>query len=427
MFSSEHSSTVNSGRRHRVDVLRSGHSSSSSHYPSASSPNADESFAPATPMQTLPHPSTPSGIDDYALPLPPAYMTSTPKFESFASYTKTVNTVYQVFGANVSSAATAQMRRASRGFYSKNDILQARQETKPRHSTQDHLDRVLDNAQATDEEPVLAKLKSLKIERQRKEELISEKIEDLTRRRRDWPAVHTSEAEAIIADTLRARGMISSLPGAEVEGKDIVKLRAGEWLNDEVINFYGVMVRLRSEEAKKRRDKGMPREGDEDLLDVWVFSSFFYAKLSEVGYSGVKRWSKKFDVFKKDIIILPVNLGNAHWVCAAINLKKKRFEYYDSMGRMNHAVTGKLREYLAAEHLEKKKSKLDLSDWEDYCNPKTPQQNNGYDCGIFTSQFIECLSREGGHFDFEQRNMPYLRKKMVREIKQMQLLPEQWL
>lgn len=170
---------------------------------------------------------------------------------------------------------------------------------------------------------------------------------------------------------MRTRGIISSLPGAEVEYKDIVKLRAGEWLNDEIINFYGVMVRIRSEEAKKRRDKGCPQEGDEDLLDVWVFSSFFFAKLQEVGYAGVKRWSKKvgqssaheednetwmsgrilnvlraehflsqFDVFKKDIIILPVNLGNAHWVCAAINLKKKRFEYYDSMGRMNHAVTG---------------------------------------------------------------------------------------
>jgi hypothetical protein len=46
----------------------------------------------------------------------------------------------------------------------------------------------------------------------------------------------------------------------------------------------------------------------------------------------------QFDVFKKDIIILPVNLGNAHWVCAAINIREKRFEYYDSMGNPDKGV-----------------------------------------------------------------------------------------
>jgi sentrin-specific protease 1 len=67
-----------------------------------------------------------------------------------------------------------------------------------------------------------------------------------------------------------------------------------------------------------------------------------------------------------------------------------------------------------------------LSDWENYYNPKTPQQANGYDCGVFTSQFIECLSRRDGHFDFDQKNMPYLRRKMIHEIKLMELAPEQW-
>ena len=80
----------------------------------------------------------------------------------------------------------------------------------------------------------------------------------------------------------------------------------------------------------------------------------------------------------------------------------------------------KLREYVEAEHMDKKKKPIDLSEWADYSNPRTPQQSNGYDCGVFTSQFIECLSRRDGHFDFEQKNMPYLRKKMIHEIKTMQ-------
>ena len=56
------------------------------------------------------------------------------------------------------------------------------------------------------------------------------------------------------------------------------------------------------------------------------------------GLNQCKLIQRQFDIFKKDIIIMPINLGNAHWVCAAINISKKRFEYYDSMGRINYAV-----------------------------------------------------------------------------------------
>jgi sentrin-specific protease 1 len=86
-----------------------------------------------------------------------------------------------------------------------------------------------------------------------------------------------------------------------------------------------------------------------------------------------------------------------------------------------------LRKYVEEEHLTKKNAPIDLSDWEDYSNPKTPQQSNGFDCGVFTCQFIECLSRKDGHFDFAQTNMKYMRRKMIAEIKTMQLMPEEWL
>ena len=46
----------------------------------------------------------------------------------------------------------------------------------------------------------------------------------------------------------------------------------------------------------------------------------------------------------------------------------------------------------------------------------TPQQENGYDCGVFTCQFLESLSRGEESFAFTQANMPYLRRKMVWEI-----------
>jgi sentrin-specific protease 1 len=46
----------------------------------------------------------------------------------------------------------------------------------------------------------------------------------------------------------------------------------------------------------------------------------------------------------------------------------------------------------------------------------TPQQENGYDCGVFTCQFLEALSRGEEVFNFSQRNMPYLRRRMIWEV-----------
>ena len=46
----------------------------------------------------------------------------------------------------------------------------------------------------------------------------------------------------------------------------------------------------------------------------------------------------------------------------------------------------------------------------------TPQQENGFDCGVFTCQFLETLSRGEEYFKFSQKNMPYLRRRMIWEI-----------
>ena len=78
-----------------------------------------------------------------------------------------------------------------------------------------------------------------------------------------------------------------------------------------------------------------------------------------------------------------------------------------------------------AEHFEKKKSDLDLDDWTDYISDKTPQQDNGFDCGVFTVQSMKYLSEgDSKNFEFDQSNIPYLRHKMVLEIKERRLIDE---
>jgi len=157
-----------------------------------------------------------------------------------------------------------------------------------------------------------------------------------------------------------------------------------------------------------------------------LLCSFFYTKLTQGGsynYNGVKRWSRtqKVDILSQDKVILPVHVGNNHWCLACINLKDRRFEYYDSLLGKNPTCLKNLRQYLIDEAKNYKKIDLDLSGWVDYYPPRIPRQLNGCDCGVFTLKFADYIS-EDLPLTFSQSDMPYFRRKIVLEILNKQVL-----
>ncbi|KAF6766191.1 cysteine proteinase [Ephemerocybe angulata] len=226
------------------------------------------------------------------------------------------------------------------------------------------------------------------------------------------PTSLPEDDEKSVEATFRRPGVIAKIAREQVASADIVRLRPRQWLNDEIINFYGAMIMARAEEQK---ENAVPRG---KILKAFYLSSFFWQKLSTDGYEKgrLAKWTKKVDIFSRDVVLIPVNHGNAHWTAAAINFQKKRFESYDSMGMATEAVWKRLRDYVRAEHLNKKKKPFDFTGWKDWAPDSTPQQDNGYDCGVFTCQFLESLSRGEDDFVFTQEDMPYLRRRMVWEI-----------
>lgn len=66
----------------------------------------------------------------------------------------------------------------------------------------------------------------------------------------------------------------------------------------QVVNFY---MNLLMERGKK---DNYPR--------VYAFSTFFYPKLLSEGYRAVKRWTRNVNLFKQDIILVPIHL-RSHW------------------------------------------------------------------------------------------------------------------
>ncbi|KNZ50642.1 hypothetical protein VP01_431g16 [Puccinia sorghi] len=252
-----------------------------------------------------------------------------------------------------------------------------------------------------------------------------------TPKTRKWRKTLEPDKLAFVQKVLQQQGKISDLPGAYCEAHDIRKLRPRQWINDEIVTFYAVMINNRSTQFEKLPDSFPPQER---FLKAHCFSSFFMAKYDKDGYDGT-------DLLQKDVVIFPINISNAHWTCATINLRAERFEYFDSMGNKNPSVLANLRDYIVNEAWAKKQIKLDVSRWGDYYYEDIPQQNNSFDCGIFVCQFMDCLSRDWSpslhgrtageeerstRFDFGQENMEYIRLKMIYEIATTQFLPEQW-
>lgn len=77
-----------------------------------------------------------------------------------------------------------------------------------------------------------------------------------------------------------------------------------------------------------------------------------------------------------------------------------------------------MRSYLDKEHRDKKGgAPFNFDGWTEFFADDGPQQENGYDCGVFVCQTMENLSRGVPvPFDFTQHNMPYLRRRMILEI-----------
>ncbi|CAJ0751135.1 20040_t:CDS:2 [Entrophospora sp. SA101] len=125
-----------------------------------------------------------------------------------------------------------------------------------------------------------------------------------------------------------------------------------------VINFYGKLVVERS-------------TNNDNLPSVFVYSTQFMTKYLNSGYQGVSKWTKKVDIFSKDLLFVPIHNG-AHWSLCLVDFQAFRIDYIDSMYGEN--------------------ANLDFNSWAE--NPrlkKVPQQKNSYDCGVFTLASLNTL------------------------------------
>jgi len=238
-----------------------------------------------------------------------------------------------------------------------------------------------------------------------------------------------ADDETIIDSTLElpASKIVGTHQGSniDVKVKDLQTLCPATWLNDEIMNFY--MALLQDRNIKRCQE-------NPEHCRVLLMNTFFFTKLQSNGYNykAVKRWTKKVKLTKKglknietifdlDKFIFPVHVSGVHWCCGCINFSTKTFEYYDSMNGSSSTFFKVIRKYILDEHEDKLKGdqgrfRLNLMEWTDDNNrDRYPQQENGYDCGVFTSKCADWIS-DDLYPDYSQENMELFRQRMMVDI-----------
>ena len=196
---------------------------------------------------------------------------------------------------------------------------------------------------------------------------------------------------------------------SEVTRKDYKSLVPGSWLSDGIINPYIKVLRNICRINK--------------LKIHWWQTSFFIKVYNngDFAYNEVKRWGKRRvigkNIFEMDKMFIPVHKDGSHWILIEACMKSKEIKFYDSMlGALDEKYAFKMMttiaQYINKEGEQKQIEGLNAMDWKMSIVKNTPQQRNGYDCGVFMLQngraLMGIIDNVTG-IQFNQGNIDYYR------------------
>lgn len=224
----------------------------------------------------------------------------------------------------------------------------------------------------------------------------------------------TSKIDIAWDETLDRRETQAHKYGLKITRDNLITLKPGQWLDDMIINFYMEMIDERS-----RNNSNLP--------STFCFNTFLYTKFVAEGYDGVRNFTRRSDIFEKDIIVIPIHeASRSHWTVVIIKPKMKQVAYLDSLSNntglkttlQQNAITilDHVQSYLAFEHLERRNALLDSENWSTIQLLTVPQQTTSDDCGVFVCQFAKHVAQNRSLNDIDPNRIPQTRRVMCYEI-----------
>ena len=189
-------------------------------------------------------------------------------------------------------------------------------------------------------------------------------------------------AEGYFSESLPAEQLLIDKFNHKITVRTLATLRDGKWLNDEVINFYMLLLQQRDDSIISTT---LPQHQPSRFFPSFFITQLLSKRLNNYDYRQVRRWTKSFDVFVFEKLYFPINISNSHWTLAVVYMQTRRIQYYDSLHSTTTTYLTALKRWIQDEHADKKGSPLPRNeDWEliPCSSETTPKQANGYDCGV---------------------------------------------
>ena len=208
-------------------------------------------------------------------------------------------------------------------------------------------------------------------------------------------------------------------------------LQPERWLNDAVVNGYIELLQKRDNELVSQNPNRQP---------TLFINSWLMAKTKNQpgqNYQFIKRFTKNHDIFTKKAIPIVIHIPG-HWLLASIFIQAKCIQYYNSINNsdmMAIRILDQLFKWIALESTEGLKRQqsnalpieLNRDEWT-LEQIRVPQQQNGYDCGVFTLALAEYImdnddKMQNDQFEYSQQDMPQYRERIALSLYKGKLEP----
>ncbi|KAI0223837.1 hypothetical protein L0F63_002271 [Massospora cicadina] len=190
--------------------------------------------------------------------------------------------------------------------------------------------------------------------------------------------------------------------------------QGNEWLNGDAINAsLGLLA--------ERSNRPVPGHMDLKYPNVISFPTYFFHMLRNQGYAKVARQAKKKQIFSKDVLLVPIHLGN-HWTLVTIDFRHKLISYFDSLLGDPAQIIKLIVQFLNEASQDILKVPFNMDAWRIDVPKFIPAQSNSFDCGMFCIMFCKSVASPfyppevPATFPFGQADMRKLRLLISYEV-----------
>ncbi|CAI2357792.1 unnamed protein product [Caenorhabditis sp. 36 PRJEB53466] len=199
----------------------------------------------------------------------------------------------------------------------------------------------------------------------------------------------------------------------KVTRRDFKSLEANNLLTNNVLDAYFTMINVRS------------WKGFGTACTIYCVPCFFFEAYCKMYSQHLSVFVREFiqkKMIRAKMLVIPDHRF-CHWSLIIVDFVDRRISRYDPMRMKSDEALEQAKELITHVHsLHFKNYVRDWANWLFTHVEDGPKLTNGYDWGVFVTQYAECLSREVRP-NFKQKHMRDFRKIMMVEIKNQQILP----